>query len=370
MASLPEPIFFDTDEDVILSEMIADYELLTGKKLSPAQSERLLINGFAYREKMTRIAGNEAAKQCLLSFAVYPMLDYLGELVGVERLPASKAETTIEFHFVEGHTSLLLPVGIRLQSIDGNVVFTTLESVTVLSTENVKHVLAECTREGTAGNNYKIGDISIILDPQAFVSTVTNISVTNGGADQESDDALRERIRIAPASFSTAGPEDAYIYFAKSAHPSIIDVAITSPNPGDVNIYPLLAGGVQPSHEIIDAVMAKCNPKKIRPLNDLVSVAAPEKIEYRIEVNLTLLEDALQQTTVDQVNSNLKAYADRRKTKLGVDVKIAQIIAQCMIRDQSYDVEVVSPANDISVGLDQFASCTEIVVNLTGTSIE
>jgi phage-related baseplate assembly protein len=269
MASLPEPIFFDTDEEVILSEMIADYELLTGKKLSPAQSERLLINGFAYREKMTRIAGNEAAKQCLLTFAVYPMLDYLGELVGVERLPASKAETIIEFRFVDEHTSLLLPEGIRLQSIDGNVVFTTLEAVNVLSTENTKQVLAECTKEGVAGNNYKVGDISIILDPQAYVSSVSNIGITNGGADQESDDALRERIRIAPASFSTAGPEDAYIFFAKSAHPSIIDVAVTSPNPGDVNIYPLLAGGVQPSQEIIDAVMAKCNPKKIRPLNDL-----------------------------------------------------------------------------------------------------
>jgi phage-related baseplate assembly protein len=93
-------------------------------------------------------------------------------------------------------------------------------------------------------------------------------------------------------------------------------------------------------------------------------------LEYRIEVNLTLLEDDLQQTTVEQVNANLKAYADRRKTKLGVDVKRAQIIAQCMIRDQAYDVEVISPAGDISVGLDQYASCSEIVVNIIGTSIE
>ena len=364
--ALPEPIFFDTDETTIISEMVADYEAQTGKKLSPAQAEQLLINSFAFREKMIRIAGNEAAKQNLLAFARYPMLDYLGELLGVERLPESKAECTLIFTMVTGHPDLLLPAGVRVQSTNGKAVFTTLNSINVLTSDNTVRVVAECTVEGADANNYQIGDISILLDPQAFVGSVQNSDITSGGADQESDDALRERIRLAPSSFSTAGPDDAYIYFAKSAHPAIIDVAITSPNPGDVNIYPLLTGGVQPSQEIIDAVLAACNPEKVRPLNDNVSVDAPDKVDYSISVRLTLLKDAVEQSVVDQVTTNLTAYSQKRQTKLGIDVMINQIKGQSMILHQVYDLEVLQPTTDITIDLNEFANCTGITVAIAG----
>lgn len=366
---LPEPVFFQTDETVILSEMIADYELRTGKKLSPAQAETLLINAFAYREKMTRIAGNEACKQMLLSFAVYPALDYLGELVSVQRLPASKAQCTIRFTMVAGHGDILIPEGIRVQSIDGKSVFVTLTSVQVLTADASVTVTAECVTEGKAGNDYAIGEVAIILDPQAFVETAANTDITNGGADQESDDNLRKRIRLAPSSFSVAGPEDAYIYFAKSAHPAIIDVAVTSPEPGDVVIYPLLEGGVAPSQEIIDAVLAKCNPEKVRPLNDIVSVLAPNNVSYALTVNITLLKGADQAAVVQQITDNLTAYTVKRKTKLGIDVTISQIIAEVMVFNV-YNAAVVSPVADLPVALSEFATCTAITVNVTGESDE
>lgn len=364
--NLPEPIFFDTDEGKIIADTIADYEARTGKKLAPAQAERLLINSFAYREKMLRIAGNETAKQLLLSFARYPMLDYLGELLGVERLPESKAECTLEFSFVAGHGDLALPAGLRVQSTDGKVVFTTLASVNVPSAVNTVTVTGECTTEGTIGNNYQVGNIAILLDPQAFVSSVANITITSGGSDQESDDGLRERIRLAPSSFSTAGPDDAYIFFAKSAHPLIIDVAIKSPNPGDVVIYPLLEGGVQPSQEIIDAVLAKCNPDKVRPLNDNVSVDAPENVDYSISVNLTLLKDAVQQSVIDQVTASLTEYASKRQTRLGIDVMVNQIKGKAMIPDQVYDLTVVQPSGNVVIDKNQYANCTGITVNVSG----
>lgn len=365
MADLPLPVFFDTDATAIVADMTAYYEQLTGKQLSPAQAETLLINAFAYREQMLRIAGNEAAKQNLLSFAIYPALDYLGELVGVERLPASSAECNIVFSLVAGHPALLIPAGVRIQSTDGKVVFTTLADIAAQISDNTVNITAECTTAGALGNAYNPGDISIFLDPQAFVSTVANSDITAGGADQESDDALRERIRLAPNSFSTAGPIDAYIFFAKSAHPAIIDVQITSPNPGDVNIYPLLTGGVAPSQEIIDAVLAKCNPEDVRPLNDNVTVHAPTAVNYAIVVNLTLLTDAIDQSIVTLVTANLTAYANIRQTKLGVDVVIDQIKGQCMV-DQVYSAAVASPSGDLVINDDQFANCTGITVNVIG----
>lgn len=61
--AIAEPNFIDRDPAQITSEMIAQYEDASGKKLYPAQAERLLIDLFAYRENLVRIAIQEAAKQ-------------------------------------------------------------------------------------------------------------------------------------------------------------------------------------------------------------------------------------------------------------------------------------------------------------------
>ncbi|ENL8054214.1 baseplate J/gp47 family protein [Salmonella enterica] len=95
--AIAEPDFIDRDPAQITSEMIAQYEEASGKKLYPAQAERLLIDLFAYRENLVRIAIQEAAKQNLVAYSRAPMLDYLGELVGVHRLPAQAAKTTLQF---------------------------------------------------------------------------------------------------------------------------------------------------------------------------------------------------------------------------------------------------------------------------------
>lgn len=76
--AIAEPNFIDRDPAQITSEMIAQYEDASGKKLYPAQAERLLIDLFAYRENLVRIAIQEAAKQNLVAYSRAPMLDYLG----------------------------------------------------------------------------------------------------------------------------------------------------------------------------------------------------------------------------------------------------------------------------------------------------
>lgn len=95
--ALTEPDFIERDADKITAEMIAKYEADTGKTLYPAQAERLLIDLWAYREMLVRVAVQEAAKQNLVAFAREPMIDYLGELVGVYRLAAQPATTTLQF---------------------------------------------------------------------------------------------------------------------------------------------------------------------------------------------------------------------------------------------------------------------------------
>lgn len=367
--ALDEPKFLNTDAATIVAEMVAYYEGLVGFKLSPGQAEMLLIQAFAYREQLLRIQGNEAAKQNLLAFARYPMIDFLGELVGVKRLGASYAKCTISFALVSEHPALTIPKGIKVQSIDGKVVFETLADVAVLTTDETVSVDAVCTTEGTAGNGYAIGEISIILDPQAYVLSATNTNLPTGGADTETDDAVRERIKLAPSSFSCAGPEDAYVFFAKSANPSIIDVGIKSEVPGTVEVYPLLIGAALPSTAILNEVDAKLSPKNVRPLNDVVVVAAPTVVEYEIEAEITLLSGAIQTVVLAQIERNVAEYVTTRKEKLGRDAVRTQLISAMKI-DGVYDVELIRPAANVTVDKNEVAVCTDTSISITGFSDE
>ncbi len=95
--ALTEPDFIERDADKITAEMIAQYERDTGKTLYPAQAERLLIDLWAYREMLIRVAIQGSGQTKSGGFAREPMIDFLGELVGVYRLAAQPASTQLQF---------------------------------------------------------------------------------------------------------------------------------------------------------------------------------------------------------------------------------------------------------------------------------
>jgi phage-related baseplate assembly protein len=227
---------------------------------------------------------------------------------------------------------------------------------------------ALCQTAGIVGNAYDPGKISILLDPQPFVTDAANIDSTNGGNDAETDDQLRSRIELAPSSFSVAGPTGAYQFFAKSAHVTIVDVAVITTNPGEVTLYPLCEGGVLPSTEIQAAVLSTCNDQKVRPQNDTVLVDVPVIVPYAINVQLTLYTGAIDQDVLDAVNANLAAFQSERQNKLGMDVKRTQISALSTITDKVYDVNVVSPAADIIADDKTYPQCTGITVTIIGSN--
>ena len=71
----------------------------------------------------------------------------------------------------------------------------------------------------------------MLVDPVAYVEKVENITVSEGGADLEQDESLAERVYLAPSSWSTAGPDDAYEYWVRTFDPAISDVSVYSDIP-------------------------------------------------------------------------------------------------------------------------------------------
>lgn len=382
--ALPTPDFIARDPNVILAEITAQYELATGRTLEPAQVEQLILNAFAYREVLVRNQIQDAALQSLVSFARFPMLDYLGELVGVVRLPSQAARTTIEFTLVPGHGDVVIPQNTRVSTTDGRFIFELIKDVSVLAAVNTASVTAIAQTNGSGGNDYALGTVSVILDPQAYLATASNTSVTEGGTQEETDDQLRDRIKLAPNAFSTAGPYKAYEFWAKSASPLIIDVSVTNRHyktgdtipagksigdviPGTVEIFPLVEGLAVTPTEILEAVNAVLNADRIRPLNDTVFVSSPEAVNTTIEVDLTLYEGAVQSDIVPIVEAALQSFRDGRRKLLGQDIVVNQIIKLSIV-DGVYDAEVTSPATDLIISETEFANITDIIVNVTGTN--
>lgn len=382
--ALPTPEFINRDPNVIIAEITAQYEQATGRTLEPAQVEQLVLNAFAYREVLVRNQIQDAALQNLVSFARFPMLDYLGELVGVVRLPSQPSRTTIQFTLVTGHGDVVIPQNTRISTTDGRVNFELIQDVPVASGVDVASVTAIAQSNGSVGNDYALGTVSVILDPQPYLAAASNTSITEGGTQEETDDQIRDRIKLAPNAFSVAGPYKAYEFWAKSASPLIIDVSVTNRHyksgdtipagkaigdiiPGTVEVFPLVEGLAVTPVEILEAVDAVLNADRIRPLNDKVYVSSPEAVNTTIEVDLTLYDGSVQSDIIPIVQQALEEFRDGRRKLLGQDVVVNQIIKLCIV-DGVYDAAVTSPATDLIITETQFANITDIIVNVTGTN--
>lgn len=361
------PDFLEADGDKIVAERITLYETLTGRTLQPAQVERLIIQAGAYRELLLRQSINSALQQNFVASASAPILDYLGQLVGVTRLAPAYAETTLHFQLEPTHTGVVIPAGLRVQSKDGKATFSVLAAVIVPAGQaeaDAKGIVGEA---GEIGNGYAIGAVSEILDPQPFVTSAANTNATSGGAEMEADDALRLRIQLAPASFSNAGSRGAYTFFAKSANPLITDVVITNPIPGSVQLFPLIAGGVVTPQTVLDDVFAACNDEKIRPLTDTVIVTSPDLLAYNIVVNITIFDGYDPAAIRLAVAASINAYTSQQAAKLGRDVKFSQVLARCMVAGV-YDAQLVG-FSDLIVPETSFAVCGPITVAIVGTNV-
>jgi phage-related baseplate assembly protein len=169
-------------------------------------------------------------------------------------------------------------------------------------------------------------------------------STSYGGTDIENDENLRERIQIAPEYFSVAGPRGAYEYWARTAHQLITNVSVVSPEPGLVEIYPLLAGGELPTQEILNTVYDICNAEDIRPLTDFVQVLMPQEITY--ELNVTYWVDKANATLAGAlktaVENAVESFVAWQKAVLGRDINPSELVHR-MIAAGAKRVEVISP---------------------------
>lgn len=360
--------FLETDAETIRSQIITGFEQASGDTLAAGDPRRLFLLSIADVIIQQRTAINLAAQQNLLSYAQGNYLDALGQLLAVERMAESKAVTTIEFTLSQALGSVYtIPAG--TQVTNGVVTFETDEDLLIPIGQTKGEVSASCTVAGPVGNDYLAGQISTIVTPMTFVSGAQNTTITTGGADAESDSDFADRIRLAPNSFSVAGPEKAYVYHAKSVSPAIIDVKVDSPTPGEVDVYVLLTDGTLPTEDTLEQIEEHLSDENIRPLTDYVVVKAPTASNYEIELHYWInQEDSSKAAQIQaDVEAAVEQYRLWQQTKIGRDITPGKLLQLVFAAGASrVDDSKMKPAAWKKLEAMQVAQCTKVNVVYEG----
>lgn len=335
----PDISFIDnkTIEDV-RDEMVADYEeymtKATGQTVTLPRSSphRGVLYAAALQIYQAFQYIDRAGKQSLLKYSYSDFLDNLGLLKGVTRSPATAAVTTLRFTVsAVRQVATAIPKGTRV-SAGGSVYFATDEYAEIPAGGSTVDVPATCTDTGTEGNDLAAGDLTTMVDPLPYMASVTNTTATEGGADVESDDDLAERIYLAPGAYSTAGPEDGYLFHAKQFNPSIGDVVATSNQAaGTVDIVFIMSDGKTPGTEMINGLKEYLNGKTRRPMTDLVNVSAPAEVTYTVDLTYYInRSDSARAVAIQEaVQTAVADYLTWQRT-IGRDINPSKLVALVM----------------------------------------
>lgn len=184
----------------------------------------------------------------------------------------------------------------------------------------------------------------------------------------ESDDALRERIQLAPESFTVAGPEGAYIFHARSADATIRDASAITGDPGQVivTILSSLGDGTADGDQIaaVEARLGVVSGNQVRPLGDEVIVQSAEIVTYTIEAELTVYSGPDQTVVLAAAQAGEAAWV-ARGGKLGVDANRAAINA-AMFVEGVQNINLIEPAADVVVDKTQSAKCVGVNITVVG----
>jgi phage-related baseplate assembly protein len=254
--------------------------------------------------------------------------------------------------------NITIPSGTRATP-DGLLYFVTKTDLVITAGAAYGDAIAEAAEHGTKYNGFNAGQIKNIVDPVAFVSSVSNTDTSQGGSDSESDDDYRLRIRLAPESFSVAGPSGAYEYWARTADESISSVSVSSPSVGTVKVVVLLEGGLIPGQSILNKVQEILTAKDRRPLTDNVIVQAPSEASYNITLTYYIdmdrkEEEAQIRALIENAEGVVDQYIDWQCSVLGLEINPDELRRR-MLEAGAYRITLTSPGFT-TINSDQVAT--------------
>jgi len=395
--------FVTVNAQTLYNSLILQFQEALGETLYQGDERRIFLEQQALILVALYNAINDTGKQNLLQYARGEVLDAFGARTDTPRLAAQKASVTLRFTLSAIQAvDVTIPAGTRATP-DGDLFFATVADLVIPAGSTYGDAAAESTSTGETYNGFTAGLINQIVDPIAYEASVANTDTSAGGSDTEADDdgtnvwsGYRERIRESPTKFSTAGPRDAYIYWAKTADANIQDVApVLYDTVNEFNLaafqtaYPevdptpfytvipgaklklviLMDGGELPTQGVLDAVLAICNDMKVRPLTDYVTAAAPTPVSYDITLTYYISQDnSASESSIRAAIEDTDGAVDQYKAWQGGKIGRAispDYLRQLILNAGACRIDLTDPAY-AAIDEDEVAAADTVTITYGG----
>lgn len=349
--NLPDISFIgDIELTDVEQQMITDYknryaELNDGEEVSLERGEpiSLVLYACAVQLYQMYLYIDKAGKENLLKYAEGEALDHIAASRGISRNPATYATVTMKFTLAAAQPGVTaIPKGTRVTN--GSVYFATTSYAEIRAGEIETTVECAALEAGEGSNDIAPGAINVLVDPIPYMQSVTNVSESAGGADTESDDALKDRIYVAPSRYSTAGTESSYKYWIQTFNQNITDALVTSKEPGEVDVAFLIGGDI-PEDTTVKALQTFLENPEIKPLSDKIVVTAPEVTTYDLNIKYFINKsDAAKVESIQAaVESAVNDYITWQRAKIGRDINPSELTRRVIVAGAKR-LEIAAPA--------------------------
>jgi len=293
------------------------------------------VQSWSEAELRLRVETNHNFNQFIWMNAVGSGLDSVALMFGIKRLQGSYPYASFTFA-IENPKSVDTVVPSLL--LGGDSANANIDSFTLPANTSTIEVVAvlDMYIESTSIKTEEL------LTTLPYLAELTQTSNYANGAELESDEALRERIKLSFAEFSTAGPEKAYIKKVLEADSRIKDVYVWEDNYGvQVTVYATEYDAV-----LIDRVQTALNVESERPLTDRIVIQEATVLSVTINAEMTLKPNVVQ----SDVQTLIEDKLENTLFKIGQKLSLSKIIDMLFVEGVE-DVTLNDPVLNVDTSL-------------------
>ena len=328
----------------IYHEMLGVFRRETGAEVSAVSDLNVKLYAVAAQVYGLYAQAEWLSRQCFPQTAQGEYLDRHAALRGLERRGAVRAKGVIRF-------SVDSPMGADLTIPAGTVCataamakFETLGAATLPGSGTYVEVPAQAVEPGTGGN-VPAGSVLVMAVPPVGVSGCINPTPFAGGADEEGDEALRERVletyRRMPNGANAAFYEQGALSFDQVAQCAVLP---RKRGVGTVDVVVATHDGI-PGAELIGELQSYFEARREIAVD--VQVKAPTVKQVNVSVKLQVDEgadpDAVQEKAAQAIRD---FFSGKRLSKSILLAELNQLVfsqtgvANCAITAPTADVAV------------------------------
>lgn len=283
-------------------------------------------------------------EQCFPQTARGEYLDYHATLRGLSRSGALHAKGALRFSVEQTQSeALVIPQGTICMSA-GLVRFETTTAATLAAGGTFVEVSAQAVEEGLSGNVPE-GSVRVMAVAPLGITACTNPVAFVGGAAQEEDEHLRQRV-LESYQRMPNGANAAYYEREALSIPQVVAVNVIGRARGRGTVDVVVAGATgDPGAEVVNLVQAHLQTQREIAVD--VCVRGATILPFSLSVQLKLRQGAETEAVRRKVEESLSAYFSG--SRLGESVLRAKLGQLIYAVEGVENYNIVQPAQDLVV---------------------